>query len=151
MGATTYVKSKVLPFRVKIQGLTLIGCAWQWSCWRHCFESENYLQGENPRSGLNWLCLALSSWRCCFWRIGHQVLFWWWLCGCCKDCNSLTGLFFFISSSYCLSAVCIRNSFGYCVVAEAGCNLYLRDINIRSLKKHTHALSRGKPASILWH
>jgi len=26
--------------------------------WRHCFESEDYLQGENSWSGLNWLCLA---------------------------------------------------------------------------------------------
>ena len=34
-----------------------------------------------------------------------------------------------------LSAVCIRNGSGYCVVAEAGCNLYLRDINIHSLSK----------------
>ena len=27
VGATTYVKSEVLPFRMKIQGLALIGCA----------------------------------------------------------------------------------------------------------------------------
>ena len=30
VGVTTQVKFKVLPFRVKIQGLALIGCAWQW-------------------------------------------------------------------------------------------------------------------------
>ena len=28
VGATSQVKFKVLPFRVKIQGLALIGCAW---------------------------------------------------------------------------------------------------------------------------
>jgi hypothetical protein len=38
--------SKVLPCRVKVQGLALIGCAWQ-PCWRHCFASEDFLQGEN--------------------------------------------------------------------------------------------------------
>ena len=54
-----------------------------------------------------------------------QVVSWWWLCGCCKDCNSVAGLFFFISSSYCLLAVCIRSSFGYCVVAEARCMLFV--------------------------
>ena len=42
-------------------------------------------------------------------------------------------LFFYFSSSYCLSAVCIRSTVGYYVVAEAGCNWYHRDINIYSL------------------
>ena len=70
-----------------------------------------------------------------FGEIGHQVLFWWWLCCCYKDCNSVAGLFFFISSFYCLSAVCIRNTFGYYVVAEAVCNWYILDINIYSLSK----------------
>jgi hypothetical protein len=37
VGATTQVKFRVLPFRVKIKGLVLIGCAPQWPCWRHCF------------------------------------------------------------------------------------------------------------------
>ena len=32
VGATTLVKFRVLPFRVKIQGLALIGCAWQLPC-----------------------------------------------------------------------------------------------------------------------
>ena len=32
--------------------------------------------------------------------------------------------------------MCIRKTFGYCVVAEAGCNWYLRDINIYSLSKN---------------
>jgi hypothetical protein len=31
---------------VKTQGLALTGCAWQCSCWRYCFESGDYLQGE---------------------------------------------------------------------------------------------------------
>ena len=44
---TTHKEFPVLPCRVKIQGLALIGCAWQWPCWRHCFASEDFLQGEN--------------------------------------------------------------------------------------------------------
>jgi hypothetical protein len=50
VGATTQEKLTVLPFRVKIQGLALIGCAWQWPCYRNCFESGDFLQGENLRS-----------------------------------------------------------------------------------------------------
>ena len=72
------------------------------------------------------------------------MLFWWWLCGCCKDCNSVAGLFFFISSSFYLSAMCIRNGSGYCIVAEAGCNLYLRDINIHSLSKKIKSDEHGQ-------
>jgi hypothetical protein len=30
--ATALEEFIVLPFRLKIQGLALIGCAWQWSC-----------------------------------------------------------------------------------------------------------------------
>jgi hypothetical protein len=50
VGATAQEKSTVLSFRMKIQGLALIGCTWQLSCCRHCFESEDFLQGENLRS-----------------------------------------------------------------------------------------------------
>jgi hypothetical protein len=66
------VKLRVLPFRVKIQVLALIGCAWQWqcSCWRHCFESKNYPQGKNLRSliGRQWRLCTVPFWRCRFWR-----------------------------------------------------------------------------------
>jgi hypothetical protein len=48
--ATTHEKFKVLHFKVKIQGLALIGCALQFPCLRHCFVSEDFLQGENLRS-----------------------------------------------------------------------------------------------------
>jgi hypothetical protein len=48
--ATAQEKSTVLSFRMKIQGLALIDCTWQLSCCRHCFESEDFLQGENLRS-----------------------------------------------------------------------------------------------------
>jgi hypothetical protein len=47
VGVVAQVKFIVLSFRVKIQGLALIGCASQWPYWRYCFESEDYLQGEN--------------------------------------------------------------------------------------------------------
>jgi hypothetical protein len=59
VGATAQVKFRVLSFRVKIRGLTLIGCAWQWSYGRHCFESGDYLQGENLRSSIG------RRWRLC--------------------------------------------------------------------------------------
>jgi hypothetical protein len=32
VGVSTQVKFRVLPFRMKIQRLDLIGCAWQWPC-----------------------------------------------------------------------------------------------------------------------
>jgi hypothetical protein len=47
VGMAAQVKFRVLPFRVKIQNLSLIGCASQWPCWRHCFASGDYLQSEN--------------------------------------------------------------------------------------------------------
>jgi hypothetical protein len=56
-GATSQERSKVLPCRVKIQGLALVDCTWQWPCWRHCFVSGDFLQGENLRS-------VIGRWRC---------------------------------------------------------------------------------------
>ena len=50
VGATAQVKFKVLPFRVKIQGLALIGCASNDLVEGIVFESGDYLQGEDPRS-----------------------------------------------------------------------------------------------------
>jgi hypothetical protein len=47
VGAIAQVKFKSLPCRVKIQGLVLISCAWQWPRWRHCFLREDFFQGEN--------------------------------------------------------------------------------------------------------
>jgi hypothetical protein len=44
VGVTTKVKFRVLPFMVKIQDLTLIGCL------RHCFETRDYFQGKTRRS-----------------------------------------------------------------------------------------------------
>jgi hypothetical protein len=32
LGAAAHAKFRVLSFKVKIQGLALIGCAWQWFC-----------------------------------------------------------------------------------------------------------------------
>jgi hypothetical protein len=40
-GVTTRENFKVLSYRVKFQGLTLIDCVWQLPCWRHYFMSEN--------------------------------------------------------------------------------------------------------------
>jgi hypothetical protein len=86
VGATTQVKFRVLPLRVETQGLALTGCAWQWPCWRHCFESGDYLQGENLRSFVGrWRCwctvpfletslLESLYFRCCLW---------WWMYCCC--------------------------------------------------------------------
>jgi hypothetical protein len=57
VGATAHEKFKVLPFGVKIQRLTLIGCAWQWPCWKHCFCEW----GLSPRWNLR---LMIGQWRC---------------------------------------------------------------------------------------
>jgi hypothetical protein len=55
----------------------------------------------------------------------------------------MSGLFFFCNSSFffwlCASAVPL----GQCVVAEAGCNWYLRDINIYSLSKKKYTSKSG--------
>jgi hypothetical protein len=47
LGTIAHEKFNVLPCRVKIYDLALIGCVWQWPCWRHCFVSMYFLQGEN--------------------------------------------------------------------------------------------------------
>jgi hypothetical protein len=68
VGATTHEEFRVLPCRVKIQGLALIGCAWQWPCWRYYFVSEDFLQGKNLWSMIGRLVL---SWWFFFWtRVG---------------------------------------------------------------------------------
>jgi hypothetical protein len=54
MGATIQEKFKFLLFRMKIQGLALVGCVWQWPCSRHFFVSEDFLQGESLRSMIGW-------------------------------------------------------------------------------------------------
>jgi hypothetical protein len=56
VGETSQEKFKVLPCRVKIQGLVLIGCAWQWPCWWHCFVTEDFFQSENLRSMIERRC-----------------------------------------------------------------------------------------------
>jgi hypothetical protein len=57
-----------------------------------------------------------------------------WLCQycCSKKHITLAGLFFVILLFWLCASVI---SLGQCVVAEAGCNWYLRDINIYSLSK----------------
>jgi hypothetical protein len=49
VGATVQEKYVVQSCRVKIQGLALVSCAWQWPCWRHCFVSGDFLQGWKPK------------------------------------------------------------------------------------------------------
>jgi hypothetical protein len=70
VGTTTQEKFKVLPFRVKIQGLALIACVWKCSCWRHCFVSKDFSLGWKLKIyDRAMMMLALfSSWRRYFWR-----------------------------------------------------------------------------------
>jgi hypothetical protein len=49
VGATVQEKYVVQSCRVKIQGLALVSCAWQWPCWTHCFVSGDFLQGWKPK------------------------------------------------------------------------------------------------------
>jgi hypothetical protein len=87
-GATTQEEFRVLPCGVKIQGLTLIGCVWQWPCWRHCFVSEDFLQGENPWSMIErrWcLCTVFFLEGVVFGEAELLVLSWWWLYCCYKE------------------------------------------------------------------
>jgi hypothetical protein len=49
VGATIQEKFKVRPCRVKTQGLALIGCAWQFPCWRHYFVSADFSSGWKPK------------------------------------------------------------------------------------------------------
>ena len=37
------VRYQFFEARKKFQGLTLIGCTWQWPCWRYCLDSEELL------------------------------------------------------------------------------------------------------------
>jgi hypothetical protein len=80
VGATAQERFKGLSFRVKIQGLALIGCAWQWSCWRHCFESEVLSSGWKPKiydraMAVLAHCFLLEG--VAFWRAQLLVLSWW--------------------------------------------------------------------------
>jgi hypothetical protein len=86
VGAASQVKFRVLPFREKIQGLTVIGCVWQWPCWRPCFESGDYLQDENQRSliGRRWrLCIVSLLGGIAFGEPGVQMSSWWCMYCCC--------------------------------------------------------------------
>jgi hypothetical protein len=78
--ATTHVKSEFLPCGMKIQGLTLIGCAWQWPRWMHCFCEWGFSPGWRPKI-YDQATMALAwelfpSWRHRFWRVGLLVLSW---------------------------------------------------------------------------
>jgi hypothetical protein len=101
VGANAQEKFRVLSFRVKIQGLALIGCACQCFCWRHCFESEDFLQGEYLRSMIGRRqrflhCFLLEG--VAYGEADLLVLSWW--CQCCyfKFSISVSGLFFFYIS-----------------------------------------------------
>jgi hypothetical protein len=49
VGTKVHEKLKVLPCRMKIQCLALIGCVWQWPCWRHCFVSAGFSPRWKPK------------------------------------------------------------------------------------------------------
>ena len=133
------VKFRVLPFRVKIKSLALIGCAWQWPCWRHCFESGDYLQGEDPRSLIGqrrrWCTVSFLEASLLEYLTSGVVLVV--VVLLLQGLELCGGLFLFsFSLIYLFFWLCASaRSFGLAVVAEAECNWYLRDINIYSLSK----------------
>jgi hypothetical protein len=120
------VKFNVLPFMVKIQSLVLIICVWQWFCWRHCFESENFLQGRNLTPMIERrLCLYTNSFfgGLTYREFELQVLFWGCLC-CYKNWKTVMGLLLLLYNL--LYNVCVC---GYRVVTKVECKRYIRDIN----------------------
>ena len=105
----------------------------------HCFEIMVFLQRESPRSGLHWLYLAMALLKTLFWRTYLRS-------GCCifmmvrvlllRVFITPTGSLFYFSLFFIFFlVVCILDVFRYLVGAEAGCNWYLRDINIFRLSK----------------
>jgi hypothetical protein len=87
VGAAAQVKFRVSPFKVKIQGLALIGCAWQWPCWRYYFERGGGLSSRRKPKIFDRAttmlvhCSLLGG--IIFEESGLQMLYWWWLFHCC--------------------------------------------------------------------
>jgi hypothetical protein len=63
---------QIVIFRMKIQGLSYIGCTWQWHCWRHCFGYFLQVKVYYLRSGDDNAC-AFPSWRHCFCRASFAI------------------------------------------------------------------------------
>jgi hypothetical protein len=80
IAATVLEKFKVRPCRVKIQGLALIGCAWQYPCWRHCFVSVNFSLWWKPKiydQAMTVLVHCFHFGGVAFGDVGLLVLSWW--------------------------------------------------------------------------
>ena len=80
-------------------------------------------------------CALFPSWRHHFWRgwISGVVLVVYW--SAATRSRSLAGLFYFCNSYFIFWLCASILPLGHCVVAEAECNWYLRDINIFPLSK----------------
>ena len=73
-----------------------------------------------------------------FGEAGLRVLSWWWMCCSYNELITIAGPFFLLLLLLVLSMfwLCASvMSLGHWVVAESGCNWYLRDINIFFLSK----------------
>jgi hypothetical protein len=113
-----------------------------WLCsamtsWRHCFESVDYLQGENLYfwSGDGRACALFSSWRRHFWRFWSLGVVLVVIVSLLLGLEYRSGFYFFSFFSFlwmCVSVLPLR----YCIVADAGCNWYLL-ILINSLYQKT--------------
>ena len=78
-----------------------------------------------------------------FEEFGLRVLSRWWFVLQLQGIDHCSGIFFLlllIVFWMCVSVMFLR----YCVVVEAGCNWYLRDINIFSLSKNVLPAHRVK-------
>jgi hypothetical protein len=74
-GSTWEVQS--LMFEGENLRFFLIGCAWQWPCWSHCFESTHFLRVKTYDlwSGNDGACALFPFWRHHFQRIWTSSVF----------------------------------------------------------------------------
>jgi hypothetical protein len=99
VGAVAQEEFSVQTYRVKTQGLTFIGCAWQWSYWRHCFVSVDLLWGENLWSLIRAMMVLVHYslfGGIAFGVDGFLVLLWWYLVRYYKELVTIAGLFFYV-------------------------------------------------------
>jgi hypothetical protein len=144
--STREVQSPTLQAENTRSGLNWF--AWQWPCWRHCFVSEEFLQGENLWSMIRRrqrLC-TIFSWRHRYWKrsTSSAVLVVFVLLLQRID-HGIGTLFFVILLTFWLGASVMSSR--HCVVADTGYNGYLLDINIYFLPKKCTTLTLAKKRS----
>jgi hypothetical protein len=134
--AIIHEKFKVIPCRVKIQGLALIGCVWPWVLvegivlWARIFPR---VKTYDLWLGDDLTCALFPSWRCRYWRswTSRAVLVEFVLP--LQEIDQCSRTFLFSNSFFWLCPSLM--SLEHCVIATVVCNWYLHDINLCSLSK----------------